>query len=230
MTTAFLFLVLSLTCESAWAKDDTADPALPPVEATRCIACDVDAAASIESFTSVEWVSLREGKILTGEEEAPSGADSGSARARQMRADGFVPHPPDLVWLTLVGFERWPSFMPHITETSVSQVDGRRMWVRQQYRIALARLQHTTIYDLAPREGMLRWKLDLEAEHDITASEGQWQLVPVDDGEGTLVRYRARMDPGRSLPDFIEDMLMRRSIRGLIQNLRSEVARRSGKD
>ena len=74
----------------------------------------------------------------------------------------------------------------------------------------------------------VRWQLDLESPHDIAASQGAWQLIRIEDGRSTLVRYQSRMDAGRSLPDFVEDLLLRRSLRKMLTSLRGEVIARYG--
>ena len=55
------------------------------------------------------------------------------------------------------------------------------------------------------------------------------QLAPATDGAHTLIRYRATMNAGRAVPGFVEDLLMRRSIRSLLENLRTEVNARFGR-
>ncbi len=89
-------------------------------------------------------------------------------------------------------------------------------------------LRHTTIYELAPARGRLSWALDPEAPHDIAASEGHWEFVPLADGDQTLVRYRATMDAGRRLPAFVAELLRGHSLRRLLRALREETARRYG--
>lgn len=198
----------------------------PGVGAPRaCVACLVDVAAVRRGYSSDEWAALESGEIRT--------IDEGRIRTEQgvlaqTRALALIRQPPDRVWRVLTDFETWPGFVPHIRKAEIARRERDRLWVRMGYRVLLSSLQHTTIYQLLPEQGRLLWTLDLEQEHDIAASEGEWQLVPVGDQSQTLVRYAARMDSGRPVPEFVADLLGRRSLKQLLLGLREEVERRYG--
>ena len=130
------------------------------------------------------------------------------------------------MWSVLTDFERWPDFMPLIDGTRVERRLGAKAWVEQHYSVMLVPLSHTTIYDLAPRDGRLSWSLDEDAHHDIASSRGAWTLVPIADGRETLVRYDARMSAGRVVPEFVQQMLRERSLDELLAGLRTEVLHR----
>ena len=98
--------------------------------------------------------------------------------------------------------------------------------MEQDFRILLASLHHTTIYQLDPARGELHWELDLDAPHDIAGSRGTWQLASADGGRATLVRYSAAVESGRQVPGFVERLLVERSIDALFESLRGELARR----
>ena len=204
-----------------------AEDALPPVGAAPCIACrapDVDPSAL---YSPEEWVALRDGEVLREDGARESTPDDleGATRAATL-----IRRPPAQVWAVLTDFERWPEFMPLIDETRVGTRDGPRLRVEQRYSIMFVDLAHTTIYDLAPGEGRLSWRLDEEAPHDIEASQGEWELVPIASGRETLVRYDAKMSAGRAVPEFVERMLRGRSLEQLLAGLRAEVARRHPED
>ncbi len=196
-----------------------AEPRVPPVGAPGCVGCLGNVAEVRELYSPDEWEKLAGGAILIRDEPQESGPGA-------TRAVGLLAHPPEQVWSVLTDFERWPEFMPLITRTEVVRRDGSRVWVRQQYRVVARTLAHTTIYDLARARGQLAWALDREAEHDIATSEGRWAFVPLDGGRRTLVRYRAVMDAGRAVPDFVETLLRGTSLRRMIGSLRDETARR----
>ncbi len=218
---ALLFLA---ACSGALnAAEATPPEATPPVGAAPCIACRGPIADPAAQFSSADWVALQDGEVLR---QADSRESAENDLAGATRAESLIKRPPANVWAVLTDFEHWPEFMPLIRGTRVERRVGARLWVEQQYRILLVPLAHTSIYDLDPRDGRLAWRLDVDQPHDIAASQGEWQLVPVSSGRETLVRYGARMSAGRAVPEFVERMLRERSLEQLLAGLRSEVLRR----
>lgn len=205
------------------AADSTSD-----VAAANCIACRSDVANPRALYSPAEWQALKEGSILLLGQDELHARGSGEANHENF-ASGLIAHSPQRVWAVLTDFEKWPSFMPHITGTQVTRTSGTQMWVHQTFRIVFLGMQHTTIYQLDPRFGRLSWSLDPTQRHDLKSSQGRWSLIPANDAQQTLVRYGTAVDAGRRVPKFVENMLTRRSLSSLIINLRSEVERRYGK-
>ncbi len=217
-------LVLAACAAALGPAESPAPVELPPVGAAApCIACLAPAAEPATLYSVEDWSALQEGAVLRQPvvlEGDPTDA-SGSTRA-----ESLIRRPPANVWSVLVDFERWPEFMPLIDGTRVERRVGGKLWVEQRYSIMLMPMAHTTIYDLAPRDGRLSWNLDLASPHDIAASRGAWALVPIAEGRETLVRYDARMSAGRAVPEFVEQMLRDRSLEEMLAGLRGEVLRR----
>lgn len=212
-------LLLWLTCAVAAAAPDD----LPPVSAAPCIACRAPEFEPSNAFSESEWLALEDGEVLSRQE---AGARDDADLSGGTRADSLIARPPAQVWSVLTDFERWPDFMPLIEKTQVAKRDGSRLWIAQQFKVMFVSMGHTTIYELDSRDGRLSWQLDTEAPHDIAASEGAWQLVPVADGRETLVRYTAQMRAGRGVPEFVETWLRGRSLEKMLTSLRGEVVRR----
>ena len=200
------------------------DDGLPHVGAPApCVSCEVPLEDLGDLVSSRELDRLRGGEILIVEQATESG--EGTTRG-STRASALVRRPPSEVWTTLTDFESWPGFMPLIDGSEISRREGDQIWVRQRFSVLFIGMRHTSVYDLAPRAGELRWALDKDEPADIEASEGSWRLVPVDEGRSTLVRYEAVMSSGRAVPAFVQDLLMRRSLRKLLASLRTETERR----
>ena len=197
-------------------------PRLPDV-ASACVACGSTAPRPEELISQDLWSGLRSGEVLKRQGERLVGPDS---LVTVNRAFGWIEHPPDRVWEVLTAFEDWPSFMPHVTATEVVSRAGAELRVQQNYRILLASLQHTTVYQSDAASGRLAWHLDETAPHDIAATRGAWQLAPVDGGKATLVAYTSSVDTGRDVPAFVERMLVDRSLSVLFEQIRGEVQRR----
>ncbi len=221
---------VALVALAALSKGAASEPlpgeadGLPDVGAAApCISCEVPLEDLGELFSSLELDQLRSGEILIAEQASESG--EGTARG-STRASALVRRTPRQVWTTLTDFESWPGFMPLIDGTEITRREGGQIWVRQRFSVLFVGMRHTSVYDLEPLAGELRWALDKEEPADIEASEGRWRLVPVDEGRSTLVRYEAVMSSGRAVPAFVQDMLMRRSLRKLLASLRTETERR----
>jgi ribosome-associated toxin RatA of RatAB toxin-antitoxin module len=209
------------------AGSAVADP-MPDVAAANCVACRSDVGNPRALYAPDEWQALEEGSILLLREDEIHARGDSEANHENF-ASGLIAHSPRRVWTVLTDFEKWPSFMPHITGTQVTRTSGTRTWVHQTFRIVFLGMQHTTIYQLDPHFGRLSWSLDPTQRHDLKSSQGRWSLIRANDGQQTLVRYGTAVDAGRAVPKFVEDMLTRRSLSSLIINLRSEVERRYGK-
>lgn len=199
------------------------EPSLPPVGAAPCIACRAPAADPRSAFSAADWAALQDGGVWRAGRERNAASDDLSERSR---AASLVPRPPRQVWAVLTDFERWPSFMPLLRATHVEKREGATLWVEQKFSVLFYPMRHTTVYSLDPADGLLGWRLDPEAPHDITASEGHWELIAVDGGNATLVRYEAKMSAGRAVPEFLERMLRERSLAQMLDGLRGEVLRR----
>ncbi|HTO55807.1 MAG TPA: SRPBCC family protein [Myxococcota bacterium] len=207
----------------AVASASAAEPSLPPVGAGPCIACRASASDPRSAFSASDWAALEHGRDLLATPQREASANDLSAHTT---ATSLVPRPPGEVWSVLTDFERWPSFMPLLRETHVERRDGEKLWVAQKFRVWFYPLRHTTVYQLDPNDGRLDWRLDPDAPHDIAASEGHWDLVAVDGGAATLVRYDAKMSAGRTVPAFLERSLRERSLGQMLEALRGEVLRR----
>ena len=177
------------------------------------------ALGSIATLSADDWRRLRDGEILTQDLKDP---ESGSDASLNVQGLSLIETPPGRVWRTLVAFESWPGFMPLIRETLVTRRDAGRVWVRQRYRVLFLNLEHTSIYALDPARCEVRWELDRASPHDISATQGSWLLLPVDQGAATLIVYRGAMDAGRAVPDFVQRMLTRRSLPRMLRQLRTQ--------
>jgi len=216
-------LLLAACCAGLTAAEATPPEATSAVAAAPCIACRAPIANPASLYSSADWVALQDGEVLR---QVDSRASEGDDLAGATRAESLIKRPPANVWAVLTDFEHWPEFMPLIRRTRIERRVGARLWVEQRYRILLVPLAHTSIYELDPPDGRLSWHLDEEQPHDIAASQGEWELVPVSAGRETLVRYDARISAGRAVPAFVERMLRQRSLEQLLEGLRTEVLRR----
>jgi hypothetical protein len=118
--------------------------------------------------------------------------------------------------------------MPTVEATGVVARPDGRLVVKQHLRILFVDVRYSTLWTLDPARGLASWQLDASAPHDIAETSGSWQLAPLTERDGTLVRYHARVDTGRPLPGPIERLLTRSSLPRVVQSVREEVQRRYG--
>jgi len=208
---------------AACAFASAAERDLPPVGAAPCIACRAPASDPRGAFSARDWAALEEGGVLRA---TPARRESPDGLSESSTAASLVHRPPREVWAVLTDFEHWPDFMPLLRETRVERREGGKLWVTQKFRVLFYPMRHTTVYQLEPGDGRLAWRLDGDAPHDIAASEGHWELIAVDGGEATLVRYEAKISAGRAVPEFLERMLREHSLGQMLDGLRGEVLRR----
>jgi ribosome-associated toxin RatA of RatAB toxin-antitoxin module len=198
------------------------EPATPPVGAAPCIACRAPSAR--ELFSAAEWTTLESGDVIRqdlGRDASESYVVAGQG------GTSLVKRSPREVWAVLTDFERWPEFMPLVNKTEVARREGaNKLWVAQSYSVMWYPMHHPTVYELDPDDGVLRWHLDLDQPHDIASSEGSWQLVAVEDGRATVVRYQSHISAGRAVPAFLERRLRERSLVQMMSALRDAVLRR----
>jgi ribosome-associated toxin RatA of RatAB toxin-antitoxin module len=187
-----------------------------------CVACRRDIAPVRADYSDADWTALARGAIITAEksEQGPSGMEG------TVQATGIISRTPNCVWSVLTDFESRPQYVPAMKEVRIVRVEGNRVWLAERMRLFFMNIRYGLINTLQPDAGSLSWVLDDSVEHDIAGIRGSWQLVPLEDGQGTLVMYHAWIDTGRPIPHFIENLLLKRSLPGVVGDLRTEVERR----
>jgi ribosome-associated toxin RatA of RatAB toxin-antitoxin module len=216
-------LAESLLWLAACAGELAPSAELPPVGAAPCIACRAPEPDLTVLYSPSDWSSLQGGGVVMSDvtSDASTGDLAGGASAAAV-----VKRRPAEVWAVLTDFEHWPKFMPLVRESKVESRTGNALRVEQHYRVMFVPMQHTTVYQLDASEGRIDWRLDPETRHDIESSVGHWQLVPLEHGEQTLVRYEAKVQVGRAVPGWVERWLRERSLQQTLSGVRKEVLRR----
>jgi uncharacterized protein YndB with AHSA1/START domain len=214
---AWILLAASAVTESpsVHLPDTLAAPA--------CVACSQDGEPSHDGLSEADWAAVSRGEILISEtrEAAPSDSE------RSVQVVGRIAAPPAEVWKVLADFESRPRWQPNAKEVRIVRTDENRVWVSEHMRFFLTDIRCQIINTLDPDHGSIRWVLDDSVAHDIRGSKGSWQLHPLA-GRETLAVYRAWIDTGRRVPQFVQRFLLKRSLPQVIGDLRTEVGRRFG--
>ncbi len=200
-----------------------AAPAPSASPAPACIGCRADAEQIRNSYSEPEWQALMQGKVVTSKRE---GSRSRGGVQSSFEASAIIPYPPAQVWSVVTDFESRPKFVPGAKAVRILRSEGNRLWVEQHLRILLVHVRFVVISTVEPELGSVTWILDRTADNDIADTTGSWTVLPLRDGLETLVRYRTRIDSGRSVPRFVEDFLAKRSLPKIVDGMRTEVQRR----
>jgi len=62
-------------------------------------------------------------------------------------------------------------------------------------------------------DGYMTWVLDKERENDIRWTEGSYSTWPISGSEDTLFLYKARIETGKAVPEWLEEELTQSSLR-----------------
>lgn len=196
---------------------------VPVIPTPACVACNVDPEELRSGYSKADWKDLALGRIVTTETDT-AGADGGVNTSAQTSV--IIPRTPAQVWSVLVDFESRPPFTPGLKEARIKNVEGKQVWLDEWVRVWWVNIRYHIIATLEPERGLINWVLDKSLDNDIKESVGSWQLVPLPPGPQTLVRYRAHVETGQPVPDFIENFLVKRSLPSIVGGLREEVERR----
>lgn len=196
-------------------------PAVPTPAA--CVGCRADLPHIRSSYSDADWQALMQGKVVT---TTLSDARSAGGVQSTNQASVLIPYPPAQVWSVVTDFESRPQYVPGAKSVQILRREGNRLWIAEHLRILLINVRFVVISTVEPEQGSVNWVLDHSAENDIADTTGSWTVVPLQDGQETLVRYRTSIDSGRSVPRVIEDYLTQRSLPKVVDGLRTEVHRR----
>jgi ribosome-associated toxin RatA of RatAB toxin-antitoxin module len=173
-----------------------------------------------KQYSVRQWEALTGGEILS----AASRGDDGHHAA----AAGVIDCPPRELWPLMVDFESRPDYLPGAQQIRIERVTGNRVWLAETVKFLFVRIAYRVINTLDPAAGMVRWVLDETAANDIVATAGAWDLVSLDGGRRTLLRYANVLDTGQPIPAAVERLLLTRSLPEMIAGMRREAKRRRG--
>ena len=186
----------------------------------------VAAALALAPFelTAPERARVLGGEAVVRVEPVP---DSGGSRGSGLGAI-TVHRPLPAVWRQLITYEDKPDYMPNLKSAKVLRRDGRGLSVRMESKVAWSTFRYTLRCAFDEPRHRIEWRLDPDArDNDVAASEGGWQLEALPGG-WTLAIYRSRVDIGRSLPGFVKDLILSRSLPAILQAVKDRAEQGPG--
>jgi hypothetical protein len=185
----------------------------------RAVATTVKLERVRKQYGARAWTALTAGEILSAASRGDDGHHAGAA--------GVIDRPAGELWPLLVDFESRPDYLPGAQQIRIERVAGNRVWLAETVKVLFVRIAYRVINTLDPAAGAVRWVLDDTAANDIAATIGAWELVPLDRGERTLLRYANVLDTGQPIPAAVERLLLTRSLPEMIGGMRREATRRA---
>lgn len=146
--------------------------------------------------------------------------DQGSQRKGTVRAAIKIEASPDIVFGMMTNCTDALRYVPHLKACRIRDAAPDGSWLLVDHEI-----------DFGWYSPRLRWvfRVDFEGETimrfhqvsgDFKANEGMWELEPDATGKGTLLRYRAYIDPPGFVPNWLARSTFKRELPQMLQDLR----------
>jgi ribosome-associated toxin RatA of RatAB toxin-antitoxin module len=175
-------------------------------------------AASIvmRDLSAGELARIEKGEIIL-ESQTSSGANgSGSGLAI-----AFIQASKDKVIDTILKYEDYPKFMPHVKSTEVYKRTDSQVDVRFTVDVAFKKISYCRTIQVDRAAGTIVWSLDKTRKNDIADTEGFWGFKPYKNG--IIVYYMASVDSGLAVPKMVEDYLTKRDLPNIVKSIRKRV-------
>lgn len=133
----------------------------------------------------------------------------------------------DQSWEVLTDYENIDRFTSSVASSRVTRSDSLRHLVEQQAAVGMfifkKRMQVSLQVDEIPKR-QIDFR-DIE-QKDLARYQGSWLLEPWQGG--VRITYTMEALPKKSMPHFLERMMVNRSSVGLLREVREEIERRAG--
>jgi hypothetical protein len=127
-------------------------------------------------------------------------------------AEGRIPAPPDQVLAALLDYKGQAGKIAHLSESRVLSKEGGSMLVYQRLNLPVIDDRDFTLQVKSGKDGNSLWVSfwavsgkanEKEDVVRVSHHRGGWELMPVDGGKATLVRFETSLDIAGSVPQFL---------------------------
>lgn len=166
------------------------------------------------------WKHHAVGEVVVTEESV-KGPD-GVSRLRG-KAEILIEAPPEEIWKAITDHDHFTEFMPGVEGCKIEKDTGTSRLVHYKVAVAWKEIEYFLRLNYDRETFYVNYHLDKSLPHDIADAQGTWKLEPVDGGEKTWVTYSVFIDSGRFVPGFVERVLSKRQLPGVLENVRKRV-------
>jgi hypothetical protein len=147
---------------------------------------------------------------------------AGAGEGKRYEAVAVVKAPPKAVMAFLKDFPSYAGPMPNLKKIEFSW-EGNLARVTQHLKVALTSISYR-LNILHYSDAVVEWEF---VEGDIKDTTGYYKLFPRNDGKETLLVYHVYTEPGMAIPQFIMNLLTKKSMPDVVKAIRQEAIKRN---
>ncbi len=157
-------------------------------------------------------VKLEAGKVI---QQRKGFKDAEGRNCAQGRAAILIEKPPSAIWKLLIANDAYHEYIPHAVSSVKYSEQGNEIGWKETVKVLLGKISFHVIQTRDEAAYVLSWRIDKTKQNGIHDTQGSWTLVP--HGRSmTILVYAARIDSGMSVPAFVENFFLNRSLPELL--------------
>ncbi len=182
-----------------------------------------------KELSKEEWKELREGEVVTKNYiyTTPEGKQAGMAKGIIL-----ANLPPQAIWNVLLDFEHYADFLPSLKSTKILKrfPDGS-VWLLHVLKIVFVKIKYVcklTPVEFPDGSKLLQWK-EVKVpgiKNDLKDTTGFWEVIPIDNGQKTILTYTAFVDTGWAVPGWVQKWLTRKQLPKVLKGTVEEAEKR----
>ena len=149
---------------------------------------------------------LREGAVILRDVVRDGQKASGLIRALVL-----FEKDADAVFRLLIQTHRQDEYLPLLQSAKTIERYGSGNLDQHELEVLFLDVIFRVRHRWDARERTITWSLDPAFDNDLRRMEGSWKIYPLE-VERSIGEYTSRVDLGRLVPDFVEQMLSRREL------------------
>ncbi len=135
----------------------------------------------------------------------------------------IISKPIDQCFEIMVKIDLQVHFVPNKVKSDIVSRDGDKLLIDNEYRFYGVATRYHSIYTIYEKRHLLDWEIDKSRPHDLEDNSGFYQFEKIDE-KNTLLTYGAtKFDVGFSVPGFIKNFLLGRSIPAMAINIKKYI-------
>jgi ribosome-associated toxin RatA of RatAB toxin-antitoxin module len=149
---------------------------------------------------------LREGAAVLRDGKASANAQPGLIRALVL-----FEQDADAVFELLTQTHRQDEYLPLVQSAKTIERYGSGNLDQHELEVLFVDLIFRVRHRWDAKERKISWSLDPSYDNDLRRMDGSWKIYPLE-ADRSIGEYASRVDIGRLLPDFVQQLLTRRDL------------------